>query len=446
MAGFLFFSCLGYLIYMDAAALRALNPVAYAARVRRSPAFWGFAGALLFLLIVPVYLYRRAQFSRMPAPEPAPPLDSAPLDRPALPGPLTGFPPLSFLVGPLIAWVLAQAVLELLLTPAASWGERHQIDLQASVVASFLGYLVFVRIAQVMAPGTPWRERFFLNRPPGRLAVGVALAAVGGVAVAALGHAVQESRASIPDSPLSTALSTSSADAVACFTLLATLVGPLFEEVLFRGYFYGALKQARGPVIAFVVTAVGFTLMHGAQVGGDVVALSVIGLSSLLYTALRAGSGSVVWSAAAHYAYNVSVFLIPVTALWLANPPYAEFQFFEHRLSAEKKDALLERAMREHPTHAAAFNAAAWMFAEDNRRLPEALEIIDRALKLKPQKPAYLDTKAEILFKLGRIDEALAIEKRLVEREPEEEFYREQVRKFGEGKKAAKLNSASTPH
>jgi len=48
-------------------------------------------------------------------------------------------------------------------------------------------------------------------------------------------------------------------------------------------------------------------------------------------------------------------------------------------------------------------------YKQSLKNLEEALELVEKALSYAPQQPAYLDTKAEVLEKLGRFDEAKPI-------------------------------------
>lgn len=54
--------------------------------------------------------------------------------------------------------------------------------------------------------------------------------------------------------------------------------------------------------------------------------------------------------------------------------------------------------------------------------LEKALEWIDLALKLMPNEAAYLDTKANLLYKLGKREEAIALEKKAIEFSRNEEI------------------------
>ena len=74
------------------------------------------------------------------------------------------------------------------------------------------------------------------------------------------------------------------------------------------------------------------------------------------------------------------------------------------RLGDAEKE--LRKLMAEDPLNADAMNSLSYMFAENNERLPEAVDLAQRALKVEPGNPAYLDTLGWALFKQGRIEEA----------------------------------------
>jgi predicted Zn-dependent protease len=53
-----------------------------------------------------------------------------------------------------------------------------------------------------------------------------------------------------------------------------------------------------------------------------------------------------------------------------------------------------------------ALNNLAYMLAENNERLAEALTFARRALDARPKNPSFLDTYASVLYKNGRNSEA----------------------------------------
>jgi tetratricopeptide (TPR) repeat protein len=65
------------------------------------------------------------------------------------------------------------------------------------------------------------------------------------------------------------------------------------------------------------------------------------------------------------------------------------------RLSAELEETTAEFS-----------NNFAWFLARTNQRLDEALKLAERAVKLEPDMYAYLDTLAEVHFRLGNVDKA----------------------------------------
>jgi tetratricopeptide (TPR) repeat protein len=59
------------------------------------------------------------------------------------------------------------------------------------------------------------------------------------------------------------------------------------------------------------------------------------------------------------------------------------------------------------PLNADAMNSLSYMLAEHGMRLPEAIDLAERALKAEPGNPAYLDTLGWALFKQGRAQDAV---------------------------------------
>jgi tetratricopeptide (TPR) repeat protein len=70
-------------------------------------------------------------------------------------------------------------------------------------------------------------------------------------------------------------------------------------------------------------------------------------------------------------------------------------------------EADLRRVIERNPDHADALNALGYTLADRTDRYQEALELIERAYRLKPDEPAILDSAGWVNYKLGRHDEAL---------------------------------------
>jgi tetratricopeptide (TPR) repeat protein len=79
---------------------------------------------------------------------------------------------------------------------------------------------------------------------------------------------------------------------------------------------------------------------------------------------------------------------------------------FEEAGRVEDAEKLFRRILDRDPLHAPALNYLGYMLADRGLRLPEAVTLIERALKVDPENPAYLDSLGWALFKQGKAEEA----------------------------------------
>ncbi len=103
----------------------------------------------------------------------------------------------------------------------------------------------------------------------------------------------------------------------------------------------------------------------------------------------------------------------------------------------ELADQTIERIYQAGDTHLERFpldivtaNNLAWILALSDHRLDDALRFSRRAVYLAPDSTVYRDTLAEVLFRLGRVDEAVAIAKACLLDQPGEWHVHEQLRRF----------------
>jgi tetratricopeptide (TPR) repeat protein len=68
--------------------------------------------------------------------------------------------------------------------------------------------------------------------------------------------------------------------------------------------------------------------------------------------------------------------------------------------------AILTTAVASDPMSAPALNSLGYTLAERGERLPEAISYIERALKVEPDNPSYIDSLGWALFRQGRFAEA----------------------------------------
>jgi len=96
----------------------------------------------------------------------------------------------------------------------------------------------------------------------------------------------------------------------------------------------------------------------------------------------------------------------------------------------EKVYAVNQRITETFPNSAHHHNSTAWLAARCNRRLDAALTHAQTAVRLAPDKAAYLDTLAEVHHARGNKQKATELSRRCIEMEPQSKIYPEQLKRF----------------
>jgi membrane protease YdiL (CAAX protease family) len=94
--------------------------------------------------------------------------------------------------------------------------------------------------------------------------------------------------------------------------IIAVTLGPLVEELFFRGFFYPVLARRWGTASGVVLTALPFALMHMPQYGYAWGALLVIFIVGLVCGIVRAATESVAASFLVHVGYNGTQMVIAI--------------------------------------------------------------------------------------------------------------------------------------
>ena len=88
---------------------------------------------------------------------------------------------------------------------------------------------------------------------------------------------------------------------------------------------------------------------------------------------------------------------------------------YDAAMSAEKAgklnemEQLLKKLIGLQPENAHAYNALGYSLADRNLRLAEAYELIDKAVRLAPEDPFIMDSMGWVLYRQGRLEEALMV-------------------------------------
>jgi len=101
---------------------------------------------------------------------------------------------------------------------------------------------------------------------------------------------------------------------------------------------------------------------------------------------------------------------------------------YDYAMLAEKLERvdLLESSLRKlieiRPEHAHAYNALGYSLADRNQRLPEAQELIEKALKLAPDDSFIIDSMGWVLYRRGKLKDSLTYLRRAYAGRPDPEI------------------------
>jgi membrane protease YdiL (CAAX protease family) len=97
-------------------------------------------------------------------------------------------------------------------------------------------------------------------------------------------------------------------------SIFAVTIGPLMEELFFRGFLYPVLERRVGVFAGILLTALPFGLMHLPQYGYEWSAVLIIFLVGVVLTAVRAATKSVAAGFLVHVGYNGGLMILAAVA------------------------------------------------------------------------------------------------------------------------------------
>lgn len=99
------------------------------------------------------------------------------------------------------------------------------------------------------------------------------------------------------------------------FMAMAVLIAPLVEETIFRGYLYPLFARSFGVAAGIILTGILFGLMHGAQLGWTWGLVFVLVGVGIIFTFVRARTGTVFASFLLHLGYNSTIALATILSM-----------------------------------------------------------------------------------------------------------------------------------
>ncbi len=97
-------------------------------------------------------------------------------------------------------------------------------------------------------------------------------------------------------------------------SVFAITLGPLMEELFFRGFLYPVIARKLGVVWGVVLTAIPFGLIHSVQYGNAWSAVLIVCLVGVVLTTVRAVTKSVAASFLVHVGYNGTLMFLAALA------------------------------------------------------------------------------------------------------------------------------------
>jgi membrane protease YdiL (CAAX protease family) len=181
-------------------------------------------------------------------------------------------------------------------------------DVQLMLPAQFLGYgLLFLCLYLLLKTryDQPFWESLRFTFPARGFWWSFWSGPVLALAVAGLGLLL---RAPVIDLPFEEMLS--SRFSIALLGLFITTLGPVCEELAFRGFLLPLLKRSIGTVLGILFTALPFALLHGQQYHWSWQHLSMVLMAGSVFGFVRYRTGSTASAAAIHSTYNLTYFAV----------------------------------------------------------------------------------------------------------------------------------------
>ena len=430
LAGLMFLLLIAFVIIVDAARLRKEYPSIYKTRISLPPAAWGILSCFFLAFVLPCYLFSRRKYFMD--------FKNLPVEQKAALG-THSFLKTCLSARIIISWSFFSLALGVITIFEARYlGISREVLTQTMdipLVSMFFSVCIFFILAGLAAreyPQLGLKGIFDLNYQKVSRFKFFVVPILGSLFLALISVCLVKLRKDHPATPLGTSLAQSSSLARLVFLFFGAFLAPVFEELLFRGLLFRVLLKNKGKVWAILGVSLCFWAVHADRVG-DNLALGILLVGSFFVTWVRFWTRTTLTPILMHYTYNIGIHVFSLLLLLITNISLLQYNFLDFFPKA-RQESILRETIEKNPKFASAYNGLAWLYATENRNLDQALSLVNRALELDPERGEAWDTKAEVLFKMGKADEAIAIEKVLVSRFPNDSFYKEQLQTFQQGK------------
>lgn len=231
-------------------------------------------------------------------------------ETPAGAEPFWNYQDLLLLIGLALPSLVAAAGLVALVSAAAGGPARTAATVLALQFTAYGIWFLCLYALLRLRYGRPFWRSLAWVRPQTPLSRFAAAGAVVAVAVAVAGALLRTPDIDMPIKHL-----LRDRTSLALVGVFAVTLGPLCEELIFRGFLQPLLARTLGAAAGVVVTAAVFALPHGPQYAWSWQHVLLITLAGAVFGWVRHRSGSTMAAAVMHAGYNL-VFFAALAAQW----------------------------------------------------------------------------------------------------------------------------------
>jgi uncharacterized protein len=227
------------------------------------------------------------EFSESPAPSPQPPFWTY-LD-------------LAFFLSTLLPSFFLAAILAKVISPLIPFGKPFQ-----ALFAQLLAYaLIFTSLYLLLnlRYGQPFWKSLGWTFPVSAVAASFLVGPLLAIAVGLLGNILRTPEIQLPFQQM-----LENRPTLVLFAIFVVILGPLCEELAFRGFLMPLLVRSFGPATGIIVTGFLFGSLHGPEYGWHWQHAVLISVAGMVFGWVRFRTGSTAAAVAIHSTYNLTQF------------------------------------------------------------------------------------------------------------------------------------------
>jgi len=190
---------------------------------------------------------------------------------------------------------------------------KDEIPVVGVLAAQFIGYALWFLCLYALLRfkyDRPFWQSMAWNKPPVHLVFYAALGPVLAFAVGLSGTLLKTPELDMPMMELMK-------DRISLITVgvFAVTLGPLCEEVVFRGFYLPRLAKSLGPVAGVLITSLVFASLHGPQYAWSWRHILLITGAGAAFCLVRLRTNSTAAATVMHATYNLTFFIAYITQL-----------------------------------------------------------------------------------------------------------------------------------